>query len=116
MSKCNKPKPVSKKYKIRKDFVYEGNNVYEGEYLADVDPKKISGLIRRGFIEVIYDEPKQPENPTPPCPASTCLEQKIANSEDFEIQPKPTNRGRRTRKVDVSLKDQHLVDQADKIK
>lgn len=112
-----KSKPVTKSYKARKDFVFEGQNIHEGEIIEVLDPKKVSGLIRRGFIGVGYSEPKPPKdpnNPKPQCPASDCIQQRLANSDDFEVQPKPTRR-RRTRNVDISLKDQHLVDQANKI-
>lgn len=131
MSKCQHP--VVKKYYIRKDFVFEGSNVYEGDFLDPViiakhpeTAQKISGLIRRGFIEVQYQTPEPPKEP--PCPASDCLKDRLDNSDEFESgetdevddtadhsEAKETKRKRKTKKVDISLEDQRLVDQADSI-
>ena len=52
MSKCSKP--IHKKIRIRKDFVLNGQNVFEGDFLEERDINrefqgKMQGLIRRGF-------------------------------------------------------------------
>ena len=119
MSKCSKP--VHKKIRIRKDFVLNGQNVFEGDFLEERDINrefqgKMQGLIRRGFIEVWYEEPK-PEEPV--CKPVDCIEQKLECSEKFEVQPDCDNRshgGRDLKQIEVSLKDQALIDQAEAAK
>ena len=106
-------KPVQKKIRIRKDFVLNGQNVFEGEFLEERDINrefegKMQGLIRRGFIEVWYEEPK-------PEPVD-CIEQKLECSEKFEVQPDCDNHShvsRDLKQIEVSLKDQALIDQAE---
>lgn len=116
MSKC--AKPIHKKIRIRKDFVLNGQNVFEGDFLEERDINrefqgKMQGLIRRGFIEVWYEEPK-PEEPA--CKPVDCIEQKLECSEKFEVQPDRDNHSHRVRdlkQIEVSLKDQALIDQAE---
>ena len=116
MSKC--AKPVHKKIRIRKDFVLNGQNVFEGDYLEERDINrefqgKMQGLIRRGFIEVWYEEPK-PEEPA--CKPVDCIEQKLECSEKFEVQPDCDNHSHDLKQIEVSLKDQALIDQAEAAK
>ena len=116
MSKC--AKPIHKKIRIRKDFVLNGQNVFEGDFLEERDINrefqgKMQGLIRRGFIEVWYEEPK-PEEPA--CKPVDCIEQKLECSEKFEVQPDCDNRSHDLKQIEVSLKDQALIDQAEKAK
>ena len=116
MSKC--AKPVHKKIRIRKDFVLNGQNVFEGDYLEERDINhefqgKMQGLIRRGFIEVWYEEPK-PEEPA--CKPVGCIEQKLECSEKFEVQPDCDNHSHDLKQIEVSLKDQALIDQAEAAK
>lgn len=119
MSKC--AKPIHKKIRIRKDFVLNGQNVFEGDFLEERDINrefqgKMQGLIRRGFIEVWYEEPK-PEEPV--CKPVDCIEQKLECSEKFEVQPDCDNHSHQVRdlkQIEVSLKDQALIDQADATK
>lgn len=113
MSKCSKP--IHKKIRIRKDFVLNGQNVFEGDFLEERDINrefqgKIQGLIRRGFIEVWYEEPK-PEEPA--CKPVDCIEQKLECSEKFEVQPDCDNHSHDLKQIEVSLKDQALIDQAE---
>lgn len=116
MSKC--AKPIHKKIRIRKDFVLNGQNVFEGDFLEERDINrefqgKMQGLIRRGFIEVWYEEPK-PEEPA--CKPVDCIEQKLECSEKFEVQPDCDNHSHQVRdlkQIEVSLKDQALIDQAE---
>lgn len=113
MSKCSKP--IHKKIRIRKDFVLNGQNVFEGDYLEERDINrefqgKMQGLIRRGFIEVWYEEPK-PEEPA--CKPVDCIEQKLECSEKFEVQPDCDNHSHDLKQIEVSLKDQALIDQAE---
>ena len=112
MSKC--AKPIHKKIRIRKDFVLNGQNVFEGDFLEESDINrefqgKMQGLIRRGFIEVWYEEPK-PEEPA--CKPVDCIEQKLECSEKFEVQPDCGE----LKQIEVSLKDQALIDQAEAAK
>lgn len=119
MSKCSKP--IHKKIRIRKDFVLNGQNVFEGDFLEERDINrefqgKMQGLIRRGFIEVWYEEPK-PEEPA--CKPVDCIEQKLECSEKFEVQPDCDNHSHQVRdlkQIEVSLKDQALIDQAEAAK
>nr|DAJ15313.1 MAG TPA: hypothetical protein [Myoviridae sp. ctTS62] len=116
MSKC--AKPIHKKIRIRKDFVLNGQNVFEGDYLEERDINrefqgKMQGLIRRGFIEVWYEEPK-PEEPA--CKTVDCIEQKLECSEKFEVQPDCANHSHDLKQIEVSLKDQALIDQAEAAK
>ena len=116
MSKCSKP--VHKKIRIRKDFVLNGQNVFEGDFLEERDINrefqgKMQGLIRRGFIEVWYEEPK-PEEPA--CKPVDCIEQKLECSEKFEVQPDCDNHSHDLKQIEVSLKDQALIDQAEAAK
>lgn len=111
-------KPVHKKIRIRKDFVLNGQNVFEGDFLEERDINrefqgKMQGLIRRGFIEVWYEEPK-PEEPA--CKPVDCIEQKLECSEKFEVQPDCDNHSHDLKQIEVSLKDQALIDQAEKAK
>lgn len=114
-------KPIHKKIRIRKDFVLNGQNVFEGDFLEERDINrefqgKMQGLIRRGFIEVWYEEPK-PEEPV--CKPVDCIEQKLECSENFEVQPDCDNHShvsRDLKQIEVSLKDQALIDQAEKAK
>ncbi len=113
MSKC--AKPIHKKIRIRKDFVLNGQNVFEGDFLEERDINrefqgKMQGLIRRGFIEVWYEEPK-PEEPA--CKPVDCIEQKLECSEKFEVQPDCDNHSHELKQIEVSLKDQALIDQAE---
>jgi len=113
MSKC--AKPIHKKIRIRKDFVLNGQNVFEGDFLEERDINrefqgKMQGLIRRGFIEVWYEEPK-PEEPA--CKPVDCIEQKLECSEKFEVQPDCDNHSHDLKQIEVSLKDQALIDQAE---
>lgn len=113
MSKCSKP--IHKKIRIRKDFVLNGQNVFEGDFLEERDINrefqgKMQGLIRRGFIEVWYEEPK-PEEPA--CKPVDCIEQKLECSEKFEVQPDCDNHSHDLKQIEVSLKDQALIDQAE---
>lgn len=113
MSKCSKP--VHKKIRIRKDFVLNGQNVFEGDFLEERDINrefqgKMQGLIRRGFIEVWYEEPK-PEEPV--CKPVDCIEQKLECSEKFEVQPDCDSHSHDLKQIEVSLKDQALIDQAE---
>ena len=108
-------KPVHKKIRIRKDFVLNSQNVFEGDYLEERDINrefqgKMQGLIRRGFIEVWYEEPK-PEEPA--CKPVDCIEQKLECSEKFEVQPDCDNHSHDLKQIEVSLKDQALIDQAE---
>lgn len=113
-------KPVQKKIRIRKDFVLNGQNVFEGEFLEERDINrefegKMQGLIRRGFIEVWYEEPK----PELVCKPVDCIEQKLECSEKFEVQPDCDNHSHASRdlkQIEVSLKDQALIDQAEATK
>ena len=116
MSKC--AKPIHKKIRIRKDFVLNGQNVFEGDFLEERDINrefqgKMQGLIRRGFIEVWYEEPK-PEEPA--CKPVDCIEQKLEYSEKFEVQPDCDNHSHDLKQIEVSLKDQALIDQAEAAK
>lgn len=116
MSKC--AKPVHKKIRIRKDFVLNGQNVFEGDYLEERDINrefqgKMQGLIRRGFIEVWYEDPKPEE---PECKPVDCIEQKLECSEKFEVQPDCDNHTHDLKQIEVSLKDQSLIDQAEAAK
>lgn len=113
MSKC--AKPIHKKIRIRKDFVLNGQNVFEGDFLEERDINrefqgKMQGLIRRGFIEVWYEEPK-PEEPV--CKPVDCIGQKLECSEKFEVQPDCDNHSHDLKQIEVSLKDQALIDQAE---
>lgn len=116
-------KPVQKKIRIRKDFVLNGQNVFEGEFLEERDINrefegKMQGLIRRGFIEVWYEEPK-PEPVCKPCNPVDCIEQKLECSEKFEVQPAGfdcDNHSHDLKQIEVSLKDQALIDQAEQTK
>ena len=113
MSKC--AKPIHKKIRIRKDFVLNGQNVFEGDFLEERDINrefqgKMQGLIRRGFIEVWYEEPK-PEEPA--CKPVDCIEQKLECSEKFEVQPDCDNHSHDLKQIEVSLKDQALIDLAE---
>lgn len=113
MSKC--AKPIHKKIRIRKDFVLNSQNVFEGDFLEERDINrefqgKMQGLIRRGFIEVWYEEPK-PEEPA--CKPVDCIEQKLECSEKFEVQPDCDNHSHDLKQIEVSLKDQVLIDQAE---
>lgn len=113
-------KPVQKKIRIRKDFVLNGQNVFEGEFLEERDINrefegKMQGLIRRGFIEVWYEEPK-PEPVCKPCNLVDCIEQKLECSEKFEVQPDCDNHSHDLKQIEVSLKDQALIDQAEESK
>nr|DAO92589.1 MAG TPA: hypothetical protein [Caudoviricetes sp.] len=113
MSKC--AKPIHKKIRIRKDFVLNGQNVFEGDFLEERDINrefqgKMQGLIRRGFIEVWYEEPK-PEEPV--CKPVDCIDQKLECSEKFEVQPDCDNHSHELKQIEVSLKDQALIDQAE---
>lgn len=108
-------KHVHKKIRIRKDFVLNGQNVFEGDFLEERDINrefqgKMQGLIRRGFIEVWYEEPK-PEEPA--CKPVDCIEQKLECSEKFEVQPDCDNHSHDLKQIEVSLKDQALIDQAE---
>ena len=108
-------KPIHKKIRIRKDFVLNGQNVFEGDFLEerDIDREfqgKMQGLIRRGFIEVWYEEPK-PEEPA--CKPVDCIEQKLECSEKFEVQPDCDNHSHDLKQIEVSLKDQALIDRAE---
>lgn len=116
MSKC--AKPIHKKIRIRKDFVLNSQNVFEGDFLEERDINrefqgKMQGLIRRGFIEVWYEEPK-PEEPA--CKPVDCIEQKLECSEKFEVQPDCDNHSHDLKQIEVSLKDQALIDQAESSK
>lgn len=116
MSKCSKP--IHKKIRIRKDFVLNGQNVFEGDFLEERDINrefqgKMQGLIRRGFIEVWYEEPKLEEPANPACKPVDCIEQKLECSEKFEVQPDCDNRSHELKQIEVSLKDQALIDQAE---
>lgn len=111
-------KPIHKKIRIRKDFVLNGQNVFEGDFLEERDINrefqgKMQGLIRRGFIEVWYEEPK-PEEPA--CKPVDCIEQKLECSEKFEVQPDCDNHSHDLKQIEVSLKDQALIDQAEATK
>ena len=111
-------KPIHKKIRIRKDFVLNGQNVFEGDFLEERDINrefqgKMQGLIRRGFIEVWYEEPK-PEEPA--CKPVGCIEQKLECSEKFEVQPDCDNHSHDLKQIEVSLKDQALIDQAEESK
>lgn len=111
-------KPIHKKIRIRKDFVLNGQNVFEGDFLEERDINrefqgKMQGLIRRGFIEVWYEEPK-PEEPV--CKPVDCIEQKLECSEKFEVQPDCDNHSHDLKQIEVSLKDQALIDQAEESK
>ena len=119
MSKCSKP--VHKKIRIRKDFVLNGQNVFEGDFLEERDINrefqgKMQGLIRRGFIEVWYEEPKPEEPANPACKPVDCIEQKLECSEKFEVQPDCDNHSHDLKQIEVSLKDQALIDQAEATK
>lgn len=108
-------KPIHKKIRIRKDFVLNGQNVFEGDFLEERDINrefqgKMQGLIRRGFIEVWYEEPK-PEEPA--CKPVDCIEQKLECSEKFEVQPDCDNHSHDLKQIEVSLKDQALIDRAE---
>ena len=117
-------KPVQKKIRIRKDFVLNGQNVFEGEFLEERDINrefegKMQGLIRRGFIEVWYEEPKPEEPANPACKPVDCIEQKLECSEKFEVQPAGfdcDNHSHDLKQIEVSLKDQALIDQAEATK
>ena len=117
-------KPVQKKIRIRKDFVLNGQNVFEGEFLEERDINrefegKMQGLIRRGFIEVWYEEPKPKPKPEPvckPCNPVDCIEKKLECSEKFEVQPDCDNHSHDLKQIEVSLKDQALIDQAEQTK
>ena len=116
MSKCSKP--IHKKIRIRKDFVLNGQNVFEGDFLEERDINrefqgKMQGLIRRGFIEVWYEEPKPEEPANPACKPVDCIEQKLECSEKFEVQPDCDNHSHDLKQIEVSLKDQALIDQAE---
>lgn len=116
MSKC--AKPIHKKIRIRKDFVLNGQNVFEGDFLEERDINrefqgKMQGLIRRGFIEVWYEEPKPEEPACKPCEPVDCIEQKLECSEKFEVQPDCDNHSHDLKQIEVSLKDQALIDQAE---
>lgn len=116
MSKCSKP--IHKKIRIRKDFVLNGQNVFEGDFLEERDINrefqgKMQGLIRRGFIEVWYEEPKPEEPANPACKPVDCIEQKLECSEKFEVQPDCDNHSHELKQIEVSLKDQALIDQAE---
>nr|DAQ14817.1 MAG TPA: hypothetical protein [Caudoviricetes sp.] len=113
-------KPVQKKIRIRKDFVLNGQNVFEGEFLEERDINrefegKMQGLIRRGFIEVWYEEPK-PADLEPACKPVDRIEQKLECSEKFEVQPDCDNHSHDLKQIEVSLKDQALIDQAEATK
>ena len=122
MSKCSKP--VHKKIRIRKDFVLNGQNVFEGDFLEERDINrefqgKMQGLIRRGFIEVWYEEPKPEEPAGSACKPVDCIEQKLECSEKFEVQPAGfdcDNHSHDLKQIEVSLKDQALIDQAEAAK
>lgn len=119
MSKCEKP--IHKKIRIRKDFVLNGQNVFEGDFLEERDINrefqgKMQGLIRRGFIEVWYEEPKPEEPACDPCKPVDCIEQKLECSEKFEVQPDCDNHSHDLKQIEVSLKDQALIDQAEAAK
>ena len=119
MSKCSKP--IHKKIRIRKDFVLNGQNVFEGDFLEERDINrefqgKMQGLIRRGFIEVWYEEPKPEEPANPACKPVDCIEQKLECSEKFEVQPDCDNHSHELKQIEVSLKDQALIDQAEATK
>lgn len=119
-------KPIQKKIRIRKDFVLNGQNVFEGEFLEERDINrefegKMQGLIRRGFIEVWYEEPKPAdlEPACKPCNPVDCIEQKLECSEKFEVQPARfdcDNHSHDLKQIEVSLKDQALIDQAEQTK
>lgn len=114
MSNTNK---VAKKFRIRKDFVLNGQNVFEGEYLEERDVShefegKIQGLIRRGFIEVLYSEPKSKLEVD--CDKVDCVKQQLKNSSNFEVSA--GRQDREIKKIEVTLKDQSLVDQAEQVK
>lgn len=114
-------KPIHKKIRIRKDFVLNGQNVFEGDFLEERDINrefqgKMQGLIRRGFIEVWYEEPKPEEPANPACKPVDCIEQKLECSEKFEVQPDCDNHSHDLKQIEVSLKDQALIDQAEKAK
>lgn len=114
-------KPIHKKIRIRKDFVLNGQNVFEGDFLEERDINrefqgKMQGLIRRGFIEVWYEEPKPEELANPACKPVDCIEQKLECSEKFEVQPDCDNHSHDLKQIEVSLKDQALIDQAEKAK
>lgn len=116
MSKC--AKPIHKKIRIRKDFVLNGQNVFEGDFLEERDINrefqgKMQGLIRRGFIEVWYEEPKPEELANPACKPVDCIEQKLECSEKFEVQPDCDNHSHDLKQIEVSLKDQALIDRAE---
>lgn len=111
-------KPIHKKIRIRKDFVLNGQNVFEGDFLEERDINrefqgKMQGLIRRGFIEVWYEEPKSEE---PVCKPVDCIEQKLECSEKFEVQPDCDNHSHDLKQIEVSLKDQALIDLAEATK
>lgn len=117
----NNCKPIHKKIRIRKDFVLNGQNVFEGDFLEERDINrefqgKMQGLIRRGFIEVWYEEPKPEEPANPACKPVDCIEQKLECSEKFEVQPDCDNHSHDLKQIEVSLKDQALIDQAEKAK
>lgn len=119
MSKC--AKPIHKKIRIRKDFVLNGQNVFEGDFLEERDINrefqgKMQGLIRRGFIEVWYEEPKTEEPACDPCKPVDCIEQKLECSEKFEVQPDCDNHSHDLKQIEVSLKDQALIYQAEAAK
>lgn len=106
---------VAKKIRIRKDFVLNGQNVFEGEFLEERDvgrefEGKIQGLIRRGFIEVLYSEP----NPELECAKVDCVQQKLEGSNNFEVSARREDR--EIKNIEVSLKDQSLVDQANQVR
>lgn len=115
---------AKKLYQIRKDFVFEGQNVYQGDYL-DVKrfhnnkeiEAKLSGLIRRGFLHIVYETPDCLKNVDLNDCHSECIEQKLEESNEYEVQPEPepTKKSRKTKQVDISLKDQQLVDQANQV-
>ena len=114
-------KPIHKKIRIRKDFVLNGQNVFEGDFLEERDINrefqgKMQGLIRRGFIEVWYEDPKPEEPANPACKPVDCIEQKLECSEKFEVQPDCDNHSHDLKQIEVSLKDQALIDQAEKAK
>ena len=122
----NKTTKTTKVYLIKRDFVFEGQNVYAGDMLVperyvtnqDVETK-LTGLLHRGFLVLDHEIPKSPE---PVCCPSELIKQELSESQDYEIQPdqpevsiSKSKTKRKTKDRDISLIDQQLVDEANRI-
>lgn len=97
---------------VRKDFVYDGTSLKKGEnfYFPEYH---VSGLVQKGLIWDHHRITPAPTESKTNCAQVDCYLGRLDNSLNFEVQS--TESPRITKQVDITLEDQRIIDQTNKL-